>query len=105
VLDSSVAENRTIEVGGPEALCPLEVVRMFEAESGRTFDLQYLSEDALRAQLVAASDPKQQSLLGLMLAYAHGDTIDMRNTLAEFPVRFTSVQEYASQVLATVPVA
>jgi uncharacterized protein YbjT (DUF2867 family) len=105
VLDSSVAENRTIELGGPEALSPLEVVRIFEGVGGRGFDIQYVSEDALHTQLVAATDPKQQSLFGLMLAYAGGDQIDMRKTLAEFPGPLTSVQEYAHQVLVTAPVA
>jgi hypothetical protein len=71
--------------------------------AGSTF--KYVSEDALRTQQVAATDPKQQSLLDLMLAYADGDKIDMRETLAEFPGPLTSVQEYARQVLVTAPVA
>jgi uncharacterized protein YbjT (DUF2867 family) len=105
MLDSSAAENRTIEVGGPEALSPLEVVRIFEGVSGRAFDLQHVPTDALHAKLTDATDSKQQSLLGLMLAHAQGDSIDMRTTLDDFPVQLTSVQAYACQLLATVPLA
>src|SRR5206468_6869686 len=33
--------NKIIELGGPEALSPLTIVKMAENESGSTFDLQY----------------------------------------------------------------
>ena len=34
-LDNPAARNAVIELGGPEALSPLEVVKVFEKQSGR----------------------------------------------------------------------
>lgn len=91
--------HRILQAGGPEALTPLEVVKIFEQESGRSFEVQAVPESALRAQLQSATDPLQKSFAGLMLQYAHGDAIDMSETSRQFPVRLTSVREYARGVL------
>lgn len=93
------AKNATIELGGPEALTPLDVVRIGEDLSGRSFDVQHVPEETLRAQRAAATDPFQQTFTALMLAYAAGDPIDMRPTLTTFPVPLTSVRDHARQVL------
>ena len=49
-LDNAAAKNRIIELGGPEALSPLEVVNIFEATSGKKFELQFVPEEAIKAQ-------------------------------------------------------
>ena len=49
----------------------------------------------LEGQRTAGSDPLQQSFAALMLAYAHGDAIDMEPALARMPLRLTSVREFA----------
>ena len=36
-LDNPAAKNRIIELGGPEALSPLEVVNIFETTKGKKF--------------------------------------------------------------------
>lgn len=95
------ASNTTIELGGPEALAPLDVVRACEEVCGRSFEVQQVPEDVLRAQRAAATDPFQQTFTALMLAYATGDRIDMRSTLRTFPVPLVSVKQYARQVLAS----
>jgi uncharacterized protein YbjT (DUF2867 family) len=100
-LDNPAARNATFELGSPEALSPLEVVRLFEAVGGRPFEVQHVPEEALRAQLAGASDSLQQSFAGLMLCYAAGDPIDMRATLQAFPLQLTSVRDYARRVLTT----
>ena len=100
-LDHPPARNATLELGGPEALSPLEVVRIFQAVGGRSFEIQHVPEAALRAQLAEAADVLQQSFVGLMLCYAAGDRIDMRATLEAVPLPLTSVQEYAHRVLTT----
>ncbi len=97
-LDNTAAANATIELGGPEALSPLEVVRTFERATGRQFELQHVSKEALAAQREAATDPVQQSFAALMLAVADGDAIDMGPTLRKFPVKLTSVGSYARRV-------
>lgn len=94
-LDNAEARNAVIELGGPEALSPLEVVRVFEELQGRKFDIQHVPEEALKEQRARASDPLQQSFAGLMLYCSQGDIIDMRETLQKFPVQLTSVRDYA----------
>ena len=80
VLDNEAARNRSIDLGGPEALSPLEVVRLFEAQKGKPFQLQYIPVDALRAQKDNAQDSLQQSFAALMLTYAIGAEVpDGRN--------------------------
>jgi len=95
----SVASRSVFEVGGPEALSPLEVVRIFEEESGRRFEVETIPEAKLREQFNSANDSLEKSFAGLMLQYAHGDAIEMRGLLGSIPVRLTSVREYARTVL------
>src|SRR6516164_7182664 len=98
----SVAGRSVLEVGGPEPLSPLEVVKIFEAESGRRFELETISEAKLREQFDSANDPLEKSFAGLMLQYAQGDAIAMQGLLESIPVRLTSVREYARTVLDSV---
>jgi uncharacterized protein YbjT (DUF2867 family) len=100
-LDNPVARNATIALGGPEALSPLEVIRIFDQIGGRSFTVQHVPVEAIRAQQTAAPDQMQQSFAGLMLCYAAGDPIDMRATLQAFPIQLTSVKDYAQRVLST----
>ena len=94
-LDSPRAANIVIKLGGPEALSPLEVVRLAEQTVGKSFVVQHVPEEGLRAQHGAATDSLQQSFAALMLYYASGDVIDMTDTLRLFPVQpLKSVQEH-----------
>lgn len=85
-LDNPAATNATIELGGPDALSPLEVVRLAEQTLGKTMAVQHVPEEALRTQHSQAVDSLQQSFAGLMLYYANGDVIDMTQTLRAFPI-------------------
>jgi NADH dehydrogenase len=100
-LDNPAAHNAIIEVGGPEALSPLEVVKIFEDISGKQFSVQHVPEEALKSQKESAPDPLQESIAGLMLQYTNGDEIDMKETLKAFPLQLTTVRSYARRVLAT----
>jgi uncharacterized protein YbjT (DUF2867 family) len=100
-LDNPSARNATLELGGPEALSQLQAVHIFEEQSGRSFEVQHVPEEALAEQQKAATDPAQQSFAGLMRWYAKGDTVAMGETLKTFPVQLTSVRDYAQVVLAT----
>jgi NADH dehydrogenase len=94
-LDNPQARNAVIKLGGPDALSPLEVVRLAEQAVGKNVVVQHVPEEALRAQHAAATDSLQQSFAGLMLYYARGDTIDMAETLRTLPVQhLKSVREY-----------
>ena len=98
-LDNPAARNAVIKLGGPEARSPLEVVRVFEKQSGRPVTVQHVPEEQLRAQKEGATDSLPESFAGLMLAYAQGNVVDMRATLQKFPVRLRSVGKYASQII------
>src|SRR5580700_1854099 len=95
----SVASRSVLAVGGPEALTPLEVVKIFEEESGRRFEVETIPEAKLREQFELATDPLEKSFAGLMLQYAHGEVIDSPGLLEWIPVRLKSVREYARTVL------
>jgi uncharacterized protein YbjT (DUF2867 family) len=98
-LDSAAARGATLSLGGPEALSQLEMIQVFEKIGGRPFEVQHVPAEALEEQQRGATDPMQQSFLGLMRCYAAGDPIDMRKTLEAFPVQLTSVRDYARSVL------
>ena len=92
--------NRTIEVGGPEAFSYNEVIGIFEERSGRKFEVERVPEDALDTMRTNARTPIEETFAALMLFVGRGDEIDMRQTLARYPRRMTTVREYADRVLA-----
>ena len=100
-LGDEQAENQTIELGGPEALSPLEVVRIFEQSSGRSFAVQHVPVEALRAQRDAATDSLQRTFATLMLGVAAGDDIPMQDTLRRYGLRFMPVSEYARHAMSS----
>jgi NADH dehydrogenase len=96
---NAAARNAVIELGGPEALSPLEVVRLAERAGGRSIAVTHVPEEALRAQYAAATDSLQQSFTALMLDYVGGDAIDMQAQLAAFPITLTPVAAYIEGIL------
>ncbi len=98
-LDNASARHSTLEIGGPQTLTPLEVVRIFERLGNRTFAVQHVPVDALAAQQAAATDPMQQSFTGLMRCYAEGDPIEMGALLRQFQLPLVSVEQYAAKAL------
>lgn len=98
-LDNPAARNATIEIGGPEELSALEVVKIFEEQGGKPFTLQHVPESALMAQKEAATDSLSKSFACLMINLAQGSVVKMRKVLQDFPIQLTSVQDYARQVL------
>ena len=97
-LSNPAARNAVIELGGPDTLSPLEVVRMFEKISGRRFETQFVPEEQLQARKTAATNPVEETFADLMLSAAHDDSIDMSDTFTKFQVRPKSVHEYAEIV-------
>jgi uncharacterized protein YbjT (DUF2867 family) len=79
-LDHPAAQNATFELGQP-------------------FEIQHVATEALQAQQAAATDSLQRSFAGLMQRYAAGDAIELQVTLQGFPLRLTSVYDYARRVL------
>lgn len=98
-VDNPAAKNKTIELGGPDALSPLEVVSIFEKAGGKKFELQHVPVEALQAQKNAAADDLSKSFASLMLTYAAGNEINMQQTLKAFPVKLNSVGDYANRAM------
>jgi NADH dehydrogenase len=98
-LNDPAGADATLELGGPEALSPMDVVRIFEEVGGKQFELQHVPEDALQAQQQSATDSLSRAFAALMLAYARGDSIAMDAMLQRYPVRLKSVREYANSSL------
>jgi NADH dehydrogenase len=98
-IDHADARNATFELGGPQALTPLEVVRIFEELSGRSFETEFVSEETLDAQ-TSGENAWLRSVAGLRRCYADGDIVDMRELTQRYPIPQTSVRDYATRVLA-----
>jgi uncharacterized protein YbjT (DUF2867 family) len=96
-LDNPAAKNKTIELGGPEALSPLEVVSIFETSKGKKFELQFVPEEAIKAQRDAAQDPLSKSFAILTLGVVNGSEIDMKGPIGDFSIQLTSVKDYAKR--------
>jgi uncharacterized protein YbjT (DUF2867 family) len=96
-LDHPAARNAILELGGPEALSPLEAVKIFEETSGKAFEVQHVPVEALQAQQAQATDSVEASFAALMQDYAKGDVIDMTPVLQQFPIKLRSVTEYAQR--------
>lgn len=99
-IDNAFARNAELELGGPEMLSQLEVVKIFEEMDGRKFEIQHVPAEALQQQMNAATDPMQKSFFGLMLGASKGDPIDMKEMLEAFPVKLTSVKDFARRMAA-----
>jgi len=99
-VDNPATRNKTIQLGGPEPLSPLEVVRIFEDVTGRKFAVEHVREEDLSAQKAAAADSLSQSFTALMLIYARGDSIDVTECQSLFPAiagGLASVRDYATR--------
>jgi uncharacterized protein YbjT (DUF2867 family) len=101
-VENPAAQNAVIKLGGPQALSPLEVVKIFEEIGGRQFAVDHVPEEALRAQKARATDALEEAFAALMLYYAKGEVIGIREADRIFPSlagKQASVREYAKRVL------
>jgi NADH dehydrogenase len=99
-VTEGTARNMVVELGGPQALSPREVVRMFEAAGAGEIAAESVPESALEAQMSAATDSLQKSFAGLMLQCAAGDAIDNTASRRLFPFQMTSVSDFITAQLA-----
>jgi len=95
-LGNTAARNRVLLAAGPENLTPLRVVRIFEEVTGRSFTVEHVPQGALEKQYADAADPLSRSFAALMLEYAHGCPMDMRETLDLMPRPLTTIRDYAA---------
>jgi NADH dehydrogenase len=102
-LEHPAADNAVLELGGPDALSPLAVVRLCEELGGRSFEVERVNETELEARRQAgfeAGDALAESVAALALGYAAGDPIDTTEVAARFGIGLRSVEEYVRDVLA-----
>ena len=102
-VQTDAASRQTFEIGGPEPLTQLEAIGVFEELSSKSLERTFVPEEALRAQLAQATDPKMQSFGALSLDFATGVPVDMSEALARVPVPLMSLREFAADLLETAP--
>jgi uncharacterized protein YbjT (DUF2867 family) len=91
----ATVDDGVVELGGPDALSQLEVVEIFEQQTGRSFTLQHVPAEALEAQAQGAADPLEQTFAALMLAMTRlGPT-------RRAPGELTSVRDFARVAVPT----
>lgn len=91
---SPVAAGRTFAFGGPEALAQRDVVRLFEARSGRTFTAEDVPVEALEGMHRGGATPTEISLGGILLGATRPDRLDATETQAAFAYEPISVEEF-----------
>ncbi|PTL75955.1 NAD(P)-dependent oxidoreductase [Vitiosangium sp. GDMCC 1.1324] len=104
-LERPQAWNAVLQLGAEEALSQLDVVRMFEERSGRTWTLDFIPEQELRDQFKEATDPLQRSFAAMMLNTALGSPVDPRPAMEALGLRPRRVRDYVERVLAEQPAA
>lgn len=92
--------RKTLEIGGPEALSPREVIGRFVDAGWGPFETTAVPEAHLRGAFEQAEDPMQRTFAALQLQYALGDAIDIAPMLGLLPLSLTSVSEYARRMKA-----
>lgn len=97
-LGNEAAHDQVLELGGPEALTPLEVVEIFQNVTGREFEVEHVPLEELERRLEEAGSPLDEAFAALMLACARGDEIRQDPAVDALAVRPTSVAEYAERV-------
>jgi len=99
-IDGDAAANHTFDIGGPQALTALQVVKIFEKLAGERFDVVHVPEHVLKQQYDAAKEDYEKTIAGLALGVCGGDEIDMTDVLRRFPVQMKSVEQFARESLA-----
>jgi uncharacterized protein YbjT (DUF2867 family) len=94
-LINPVAQNKVLELGIPQSYSLLEVVRIFEKASGKSFDLQFVPAAALEAQRAAATDPLQISYATMMHDMAAGFPLQDPDASLITRSSMVSLEEYA----------
>jgi uncharacterized protein YbjT (DUF2867 family) len=90
-VDNPYAVNKVIDLGGPEALSPLEVVSLF---NDNKIDIKFIPEEALRAQKQNSDNAMTESFSGLMLTYASGAIVPMNETRDLFGIDLVPVKQH-----------
>jgi uncharacterized protein YbjT (DUF2867 family) len=96
-IDRPETQGRDIPLGGPKPVSLLAAAKTFEDALGRKLKRQHVPPAVLGvvARVLMPLQPTLASLMLLGVAVSKGDAIDMAPLQREFPLRLTSVAEYA----------
>lgn len=101
-LDNPAARNATLELGGPDHISPMDVVRIAEEMRGSAIEVFHVTEDMLQGQIAGATDDYAavfpQFALGMIIP---GEKkTDMSALLRAFPsIELVGVNEYIRQFI------
>lgn len=97
------AHNQILELGGPDAIAPLEMVSLCQKHGSSEFTIDFVPMEALESQrenAVQEKDTLTESLTSLAIALAKGDSIPMEGTQEKFPeVQLESVENHILTLL------
>jgi hypothetical protein len=99
-LYDSETYHTSIELPGPEALSPNQVIRLFEVAGGCVFEKHTISVQDLLADRNTASNSFTQSADSLYLCCARGGIQETSWRSDPYPGRLVTVQEYSEAVYA-----
>ena len=99
-LDDPRFENRDVPLAGPQQLSPNEVVKVFEALSGRPYRVRRVPRAVLGVMAPVAALFNEGIASGMAMGEqtSHGDVIDSP-LQREIGLPLTSVRDYAAKVL------
>jgi uncharacterized protein YbjT (DUF2867 family) len=95
------ATNRDIPFGGPAPVTPLEIVRAAESKLGRRLRVRHVPIGLIDAAsaLLRPLAPIPAALLALGVGASRlGDVIDMTETVREFSISLTTIDDYLSSL-------
>ncbi len=98
-VDGGAFAGRVLPLGGPDALSPLDVVRMFEEMAARRVTVTHVSEEELERRFTQAPDPLAETYAAIMLAMARGLVVAAPPMVDMLPGRMTTVRDYIGQML------
>lgn len=99
-VENADAYGQTIELGGPDAISPREVVRLAESITGRTITVEQVPVEVLEQQLREAAGTDAAIFPSLMLCQTRGDEIE---PVPEWLRPRTTVADYLGAAFANVP--
>ncbi|MGB8294794.1 MAG: SDR family oxidoreductase [Polyangia bacterium] len=91
--------DKVLEIGGPDPLSYLQILRIFEELGGPKVIREHVPEAAIEAQLSAARNPIEEAGAAIMLATARGRVVDPRPALEMLPGRLLTVRDYVTRLL------
>ena len=95
-VDNPDAYAQTIELGGPDAVTPLEAVRLAESLAGREITVEHVPVEALQQQVRETAGTDASIFPSLMLCQTRGDEIE---PAAEWLRPRTTVSDYLRSTL------